>query len=437
MNTDKKCSIYETNAFLASFSISIPILVFAYISLIFYILKQNRSQAIFIKLNFSTKEVEFTHQFVDNFHQIRLFYSKEMTHKENSPTKLAFTKKVKHKTAIFGLITNYQAPKFYKFFDSLACTGYNDTIILLYANLDLSTKFYLISFSRFFKLIMVSVSLLSNKISIGKIEVFTNGKFQKTILKEFSKTAKMIELPFVSGDFRFEIAYYLYKNHFFDEYDILFLTDIRDVLFQEDFRMFNYTEGVYVVEEALIPIKNSFFWLEMFNLSFKSFEHKSELCVGTLLLVGNKSFSFLEDLHKQLFDHIDKVVRRPNFQGILNYLVYNNTYHYPEGFIKFITTKHGIINSIGKFNYHLNHFNSKNYFYNASFKFHPRSIFDVFYHDHDYILYNQDLQKVAVIHHTKYHTVVDNYTYNGLLSNCLRNKQDIYIDVMKSHKLFE
>lgn len=356
-----------------------------------------------------------------------------MTHKENNPVKLVFTKKVKHKTAIFGLISKYKPPYICFFFDSLACTGYNDTLILLYSDLDNSTKNYIISYSHFFEIIMISVSFSSNKTSIGAIEYYSNGKINNKRIGKFTEKVELVELPFVSGDFRFEVTYYLYKNNFFDEYELLFLTDIRDVLFQEDIRMYNYSDGVYVVEEALISIKESNYWISMYNLSYKSFENRTELCAGTILLVGKKSFSFVEDLHNQLVDHIEKVVKRPNFQGTLNFLVYNNTYNYPDGFIKFITTNHGIINSIGMFNHHLLHFNSKNYFYNFEFNFHLWCIYDVYYHDHDFFLYNQDLQKLAVIHHTKRVGRVNVNTYKGILNQCLKKNPNTYNFVMKYH----
>lgn len=413
--------------------------IFLIISILFipYLIHKSYSSTnSFLDINFS-KKFEQLPYLINNFHQLSFFYRKEMTHKENHPVKLIFTKKVIHKTAIFGLISKYKPSHLCFFFDSLACSGYNGTLIILYSDIDNFTKDYITSFSKFFEIVMISVSFSSNITSVGTIEYYNNSKIQKNRFEKFSKKVELIELPFVSGDFRFEVAYFLYKNNFFDEYELLFLTDIRDAIFQEDFRMYNYSEGVYVVEEALVSIKNSDYWLNMYNLSYKSFENRTELCVGTLLLVGSKSFSFLNDLHNQLLDHKDQVIARPNFQGTLNYLIYNNTYNYPDGFIKFITTNHGIINSIGKFNYHLIHFNSKNYFYNFEFNFHLWCIYDVYYHDHDYILYNQDLQKIAVIHHTKYHGKVNKNTYKGLLNQCLRKNPNTYNGVIKSHKLFK
>ena len=388
-----------------------------------------------LNISFYVKLTRLPH-LIDNFDKLSFFYKKEMTHKENIPVKLISTNIINHKTAIIGLISKYKPSYIKFFFDTLACTGYNDTLILLYSYIDNITKDYIISFSSFFEVIMIPSSFSFTKSQIGTIEYYKNNQMLKNTKIDSFEKIDLIELPFVQGDYRFEIEYFLYKNHFFDEYDLLFLTDIGDVLFQGDIRLFNYSEGVYVVEEAFVSIKNSNYWLKMYNLSYKSFEDRSELCVGTVILVGPKGFSFLTDLHNQLKDHLNQIIQRPNFQGTLNYLVYNNTYNYPDGYVKFITTSYGIINSIGKINYHLIHFNSKDYFYNFYFKFHLWSIYDVYYHDQNFILYNQNLQKIAVIHHTKYLPIVKNKTYNGVLNLCHEKLPINYEYVMKSHRIF-
>lgn len=354
-----------------------------------------------------------------------------MTAKENKPTKLFSTNLIKHKAAIFGLIMQYNPSDIHFFFKSLACTGYNDTLIILYSNIDKDTKKYIISFSKFFEIIMIPMQLTQdmqgNIIYINHatlIHIYRDNKLFKRISGEIFHKVEILQLSFECGDFRFEVAHYLYNNNFFDDYDLLFITDIGDVLFQSDIRMFNYTDGVYVVEEAGITIKNSHYWLEMYNADYRPFENKIELCVGTLVLVGKKSFSFLNDLHNEIQDHLDLIFQRPNFQGTLNFLIYNNSYHYPEDYVRFLTTSHGIINSIAKLNGHMENFNKKRHFNRVN------NLYDIYYHDRNFILYNHNLQKLAVIHHTKYLPITQNLTFRGVLNICRNEFPTIFKMVM-------
>lgn len=365
---------------------------------------------------------------VNNTKTVRFFYDHVLTDKENEATKLIFTNHVNRKAAIIGMISKYHASQIRFFFDTLSCTGYDGTLIIFFCQIDNKTIEYILSFSFQFEIVMVPIKHRLNYFEKSSIiNIYKNGTVQKSILTDSFKTLDFIPIEFVSGDFRFEVAYSLYMNNFFEAYDLLFLTDIIDVMFQLDFRKFNYTDGVYVNEEARIYIKHSHYWLDMYK-DFSKFANKCELCVGTMILAGKKSFSFLADLHNQIKDHM-KILEytRPNFQGTLNYLVYNNTYNYPRGYIHFITTEHGIINSIGKINEHLVKFNRRNAYNRLKF-------YDVYYHDFDYILYNQDFQKIAIIHHTKYIPETQNLTYHGLLKICKNYYNKEFENIFNMHQ---
>lgn len=356
---------------------------------------------------------------------------------ENEPVKLVSTTNNHYRAAIFGLIMDYTPLNIHFFLESLACTGYNDTFIVLYSKISNETEKYIISFSNFFEIIMIPVSYPLNYMnninlfseSVGT--VYKSGKIQNKIQSKSFQKVDMLNLNFECGDFRFEIAYYLYRNHFFDDYDLLLLTDIGDVILQSDIRFYNYTEGVYVAEEAGISIKDSHYWLEMYISSYSSFEEKCELCVGTLILVGQKGFSFLNDLHNQIKDHLDIVFQRPNFQGTLNFLVYNNTYNYSKDYIKFMTTKYGIVNSIAKLNGHMINFNKTSWFRKV------RNLYDIYYHDQNYILYNHYMQKLAVIHHTKYLPITQDFTFSGIMNVCKHLYPQNHKEIMKIRDTFE
>lgn len=384
-----------------------------------------------------SKKYNISPHLIDNFHKVHYFYQNEMTVPENKPVKLISTNSTIPRTAIFGLIMEYRATNIHFFFESLACTGYNGTLIVLYCKLDDNTKRYIISFSTFFEIIMIPIKTSKDVNGITEyvnkytcIKIYKNETIQKKIVFSSFEKVDIIQLDFECGDFRFEVAHYLYKNHFFDDYDLLFMTDIGDVIFQSDIRFFNYSEGAYIVEEAGISIKDSHYWLSMYMADFSSFENKCELCIGTLILVGKKGFSFLNGLHNQINDHLDLIVLRPNFQGTLNFLIYNNTYNYSDDFVHFITTRHGIINSVAKLNGHMMNFNKKNRFRRV------RNIYDIYYHDKNFLLYNQDFQKLAVIHHTKYIPIIQNWTFKGILNTCKQLYPQNYKEIMKNKEKF-
>lgn len=351
--------------------------------------------------------------FVNNkFQTVHIFHRIQITNEDNNSTLLIPTETTYKKSAIFGLISCYSPWKIRLFIDSLACTGYNGTIILLCHNNRFDTIQYILNFSIQFEIIIVPVEpKLNYFIPNSSFTYYKNNQIIKTLSTSKFNNTNFVPLEFVSGDYRFEVAYSMYLNNFFNEYEIILFCDIGDVLFQDNFQKYNFTNGVYLTEEAQINIKKSHFWMKMFKgKEYKKFKDKIELCAGVLFLVGRESYSFLADLHDQIYNNLNKIRGLPNFQGTLNYLIYNKTKIYPEGFIHFITTEHGIVNNIGKFGAHLYSFNKKT---NNSYTF-----YDVYYHDENYFLYNYDFQKLAIIHHTKYIKETQRLTYKGILNYC-------------------
>ena len=198
----------------------------------------------------------------ENILHSKFFFEHQVTDKGQNDCNLIRVANSTYKTAIFGMVLNYKYSLLYYFFDSLSCSNFDGTLILLYCNIDQKTLNYIISYSFQFEIILIPI-----KISIPYIEKNLDILYYKNkeIIKKTStsdiKPVDYIKIRYVSGDYRFDIAYSLYMNHFFDEYDMLFLSDIRDVMFQQDFRKYNFTEGVYIYEEARISLKKLHFGL--------------------------------------------------------------------------------------------------------------------------------------------------------------------------------
>lgn len=235
----------------------------------------------------------------------------------------------------------------------------------------------------------------------------------------------LIPLQFVKGDFRFDIAYALYMGSFFEEFNFLFLTDVADVLFQTDLRQYNYSEGVYISEEATISLKRSHYWISTFKHLPKFEDGMTDLCVGTLLFVGQKSFSFLKDMHDFLNNHQNLVVKRPNFQGTMQYLLYDKTYQSQTQLrFYYITTRYGIFNSLGKYLEH-------SYFLQQKYPFMPKfDVYDIHIHDQYFYLYTLDFQKQSVLHHINRFPNIFTKTYNGILYQCKKDKQETFEQLM-------
>lgn len=373
----------------------------------------------------------------ENIRKSKFFFEKEVTDKGNMNTKLVYSEELHPKTLIFGLVMSYPPERIRFFFDSLVCTKFNGTVMILYANLLPQTKNYIVFYSKYFKVILTPIAIEPNYFDPNyNIEIFKDSSIVEKISESKFQTVDFINVSFASGDFRFEIAYSLYLNHFFDNYDLVLLTDIGDVLFQLDISKFNYSEGVYICEESRISLKRVtgymytnkvLGWVSLFKLIDPTFLENSEICVGTLFLYGKQSYSFLSDLHFYLKRNLHLLVTQANFQGVLKYLVYNESNAYPEGYIHFITNEHGIVNTIAAVEKHIASF-QKNYpnFIN--------NIYDVIYHDQYYLFYNMDFQKQALIHHTKYSPLTEKLTYKGILSKCRIYTPDIHDSIVSIHQ---
>ncbi|KAK8895277.1 hypothetical protein M9Y10_023721 [Tritrichomonas musculus] len=173
-----------------------------------------------------------------------------MTKNDNNYTILRPVNTKFKKSAIFGMITNYSPWRTRLFFDSLACTGYNGTVILLHNNNRKDTLQYILSFSTFFEIILLQINEKLNYFIPNSSFMYYKNKIN---IKNLSITnfaqVNFLSIQFISGDFRFEVAYSMYMNNFFSENDIVLFCDICDTLFQDDFRKYNFSNGVYLTKK--------------------------------------------------------------------------------------------------------------------------------------------------------------------------------------------
>lgn len=350
----------------------------------------------------------------DNINATKQFYKIQLKDKGKTPTKLIYRENRYYKSIVITLIKNMSINTIAPFFVSLNCTGYNGELLIFYSNITQEVYHYIESFKLdFSKITMIEI--------IDKIPYFAN----ESLLKSLKWKCDYSNLEFVLCDERFEEAYCLYKNHFFDDYDFMLITDCRDVLFQTDITQYNYEEGVYIAEEARTYSRKAMFWIEMVNRSFlpKITKEWSDLCVGTLILVGN-GFSFLEDLHKEIMILEPHVFQKPNFQGALIILVHNNTFNYKPGFLHFITCEHGIIGTFGRYMLKLVGYRNMDKEHKRNRKLYH--IFTCQLHDHNNIFYNSDFQTYSILHHVNRFPEIYELTYPNLKQTCRVSKLNIY-----------
>ena len=173
-----------------------------------------------------------------------------MTKNDNNYTILSPVNTKFKKSAIFGMITNHSPWRTRLFFDSLACTGYNGTVILLHNNNRKDTLQYILSFSTFFEIILLQINEKLNYFIPNSSFMYYKNKINIKNLSIINfAQVDCLSIHFISGDFRFEVAYSMYMNNFFSEYDILLFCDICDTLFQDDFRKYNFSNGVYLTKK--------------------------------------------------------------------------------------------------------------------------------------------------------------------------------------------
>lgn len=345
-----------------------------------------------------------------NKKQTEEFYKIQVIDQGQKPTRLFYRENKQYVPIIITQISGMIISDIEPFFNTLNCTGYNGDLLVLYSNLSQEVKNFVNSFRfDFRKIIMIEVT--------STIPYLVNTSF----LNSLKWKCDYCDLKFVSCDERFELIYCLYKNHYFEEYNFIFITDSRDVLFQTDFTQYSYDEGVYIAEEARYAVRNSMYWIDMVNRSFlpKIQDNWSDLCVGTLILIGN-GFSFLEDLHKEIMILKPYVYQRPNFQGTMIILVYNNTFNYKPGFLHIITCEHGIVESFGIYYYHFIRFRRLNRKLRKNY-----SIYNVQLHDHNHIFYNSDYQAYSILHHVNRFKEIYQFTYPYLKKSCLKSKINI------------
>lgn len=130
-----------------------------------------------------------------------------------------------------------------------------------------------------------------------------------------------------------------------------------------------------------------------------------------MILVG-KGKSFIADLHYQLKIVEKYIYQRPNFQGILALLIYNQTVKHEQCFINFITCEHGIINSLGayhkRFRPYKRRFKGRNHY----------TVYDIQYNDNNSLFYNSDFQQYSILHHVNRFPEIYTKTYGYIKSKC-------------------
>ncbi|OHT05148.1 hypothetical protein TRFO_27216 [Tritrichomonas foetus] len=320
------------------------------------------------------------------------------------------------KSAIVGLISKYSVDYIKPFFLSLACTGYNGAVIIFYRNIPNETMEFLVNVSSVYEMQLISVTSGKPYISTN-LEIHRYKNRQLTV-EHFPVNLSLCDYcyhHFVKNDERVEIWYCLNENHFFDEYELLLFTDVGDVIIQNDIRNYNYSKGIYISEEARYPIEKDPYWIYEWapsaHLNYSKYPKLTIICVGTIMLYGRESFCFLKDLHDQIKDREHLIVNHPNYQGAIQMFVHNKTKTYPPGFLHFNTNDYGITDTVGLYRAHLQLLQEK-------FNIHG-NLYTLQYHDQNYVLYNLDFVKFAVIHHIRYRGETIEKTLPGLYNLCL------------------
>jgi hypothetical protein len=132
---------------------------------------------------------------------------------------------------------------------------------------------------------------------------------------------------------KYNMMYYrfeLYNDYLKDknQFDKVLLTDINDVIFQEDPFSINFTEELYcALEQSILSDNNNsssnmnMDWIKqcrhLAENNFDNYKHKHIVCAGTILGSYHGIIKYL-DFYKNIQNN--KIV---NDQGILNVYVYN------------------------------------------------------------------------------------------------------------------
>ncbi|MBB3057100.1 hypothetical protein [Mucilaginibacter gotjawali] len=240
------------------------------------------------------------------------------------------------KNLIIGTATGYKYAAMQYFFTSLKAIDFKgDVVILVSDDIDAETKQLLLNQDVILIYIKKSVLSFSKKYAASRLwkvhylfhkalyALLSPGKDNLNTLSKYVKTFHL-----VSGSRYCYYYEYLLANQ--DKYDLVLITDVRDVLFQADpFAGIRNNSFLNFYSEAH-SIANSFYtsyWLRhaFGKKALAQIADKVSICSGTTIGSVNQIINYLEAMIKMQAKITAGLTGLGGFdQGVHNYLVHNN-----------------------------------------------------------------------------------------------------------------